>query len=214
MGPQLGHRGAGARAQNPARRHAGLVWWGVPGTSGQRHPEACAMKSSGPDTAVCLEKQVAGPMASGRGEGGPGRKAGLLPSSCWWGCGSHGVRPQLPAAPPPPPALRRSWKFRFPGNCLLMLTHWQGAGSVQMICKQQIPRIWHGRGLARARAAGVLAASCDLSLPRCAQLINEATEMQRLAVTFHRGQSRASQALLSPPTPAPLPRLAASPKTW
>lgn len=53
------------------------------------------MKSSGPDTAVCLEKQVAGPMASGRGEGGPGWKAGLLPSSCWRGCGSHGVELEI-----------------------------------------------------------------------------------------------------------------------
>lgn len=40
---------------------------GLPGTVGQCHPETCAMKWTDPDTAACLEEQVAGLVASQEG---------------------------------------------------------------------------------------------------------------------------------------------------
>lgn len=124
------------------------VWWGAPGTSGQRPPEACATKSAGPDAAVCPGKRVADLRPTGEGkEALVGRR----------GCGSRGVRTQ------PPPSFKeeilssdvnrpaRSWKCS-DDLCGSDRTH-----------------------LARAWAARVRAKSRDLSLPCCVQLINRSS---------------------------------------
>lgn len=149
----------------------GLVWRGMPGTFGQRPPEACAMKSAGPDTAVCPWIQVAGPVASWRGREaltGMGAAAQLLLGGAVGHVWGEGDSDHCPL-----PALKRSWKFRFPENCLQMLTRWEGAGNAESICEDPIPRIWHGHGLAPAPEAVVHAQSRDLSLPCCAPLIKQ-----------------------------------------
>lgn len=166
------------------------------------------MKLAGPDLAVCLEEQVAGPMANGRGGGGPCRKAGLLPSCCGGAAGHHVWSDHSPF-----PSSKRSCKFRFSATHLRMLKCRRQAGNVKMIREDQITYIWSGCGLAQP-----LSESRDLSLHCCAQqrLLRSGDWLHRSGLSQGAkpggNLARRARSMQSPPPPAPLPGLATSQK--